>query len=286
MHRKFRLLSPGKASSHSTELPRFFFLFSVWCFCNPPNFDMDYRILNVHTFLCMRIHTGVGHIRQRASTTFWLGKTFTNFSCALDGIRTSGHGIHWILRPREETQKSGIKLTALRLQTGGKTSEWGRSEIRNVPVKGVPHEGSWDGDFSLCDDLEDSADQLVLGTGHFWLELVIVLLAEVVPVTQTHCSQHSSQKHCGIWTSHRTKIREQFPPLQTTIQTRKNITLHAADPSKTISFGLLQIIGACCCNRATIGTRSTETFNKVCFSTSSPPTTDSRGVNDLINWLL
>ena len=26
-------------------------------------------------------------------------KKLTNFSCAPDGIRTSGHGIHWILRP-------------------------------------------------------------------------------------------------------------------------------------------------------------------------------------------
>ena len=42
-------------------------------------------------------HRGGAH-RQRVST-FWLGKTLTNFSCAPDGIRTSGHGIHSISRP-------------------------------------------------------------------------------------------------------------------------------------------------------------------------------------------
>ena len=53
MHRKFRLLSEGKASSHSTALPSFFcfFLCAVFsCFHNPPNSDMDYRIFNVRTF--------------------------------------------------------------------------------------------------------------------------------------------------------------------------------------------------------------------------------------------
>ena len=38
----------------------------------------------------MRAYThGGGAHRQRVGTTFWLGKTFTNFPCAPDGIRTS-----------------------------------------------------------------------------------------------------------------------------------------------------------------------------------------------------
>ena len=90
----------GKASSHSTALPSFCccFLCAVFsCFRNPPNSDINYRIFNMRTFLCVRIHTGGGPHRQRVSTTFWLGKTFTNV-CAPYGIRTSGHGIHWISR--------------------------------------------------------------------------------------------------------------------------------------------------------------------------------------------
>ena len=48
----------------------------------------------------MRAYThGGGAHRQQISTTFWLGKTLTNFSCATDRIRTSGHGTHWISRP-------------------------------------------------------------------------------------------------------------------------------------------------------------------------------------------
>ena len=43
------------------------------------------------------IHRGGAH--WRVSTTFWLGKTLTIFSCAPDVIWTSGHGIHWISRP-------------------------------------------------------------------------------------------------------------------------------------------------------------------------------------------
>ena len=36
------------------------------CFRNPPNSDMDYRIFNVRTFLCVRTHTGVGHTDESA----------------------------------------------------------------------------------------------------------------------------------------------------------------------------------------------------------------------------
>ena len=35
-------------------------------FRNPPNTDMNYRIFNVRTFLCVRIHTGVGHSDESA----------------------------------------------------------------------------------------------------------------------------------------------------------------------------------------------------------------------------
>ena len=98
MHGKFGLLSLGKASSHSTALPSCcFFLCAVFsCFRNPPNSDMDYRIFTVRTFLCMRTHTGVGHTDNESAQHF---STLTYFSCALDGIRPSRHGIHWISRP-------------------------------------------------------------------------------------------------------------------------------------------------------------------------------------------
>ena len=68
------------------------------CFRNPPNSDMEYRIINMRTFLCVRIHTGEGAHRQLVSTIFELGKILINVYCAPDGIRTSGHGIHWISR--------------------------------------------------------------------------------------------------------------------------------------------------------------------------------------------
>ena len=68
------------------------------CFRNAPNSDVDYRIFNVRTwpFLCVRIHTrrGWAH-RQRVDTTF-LTEKLTNFSCAADGVRTSGL---WISSP-------------------------------------------------------------------------------------------------------------------------------------------------------------------------------------------
>ena len=59
--------------------------------------DIDYRILNVHTwsFICVRIHMGVGHTDNESVKHFWLGKTLTNFSCAPGGagIRTSSFWI-------------------------------------------------------------------------------------------------------------------------------------------------------------------------------------------------
>ena len=41
---------------------------------------MDYRIFNVRmsSFLCVRIHTGVGHIDSTSAQHFLLGKTLTN----------------------------------------------------------------------------------------------------------------------------------------------------------------------------------------------------------------
>ena len=68
-HAKFGLLSPrGIASSHSTALPRFFWLIScVQCF----RVFVIHRIFNVRTFLCVRVHTGGGAHRQRVSTTFF-----------------------------------------------------------------------------------------------------------------------------------------------------------------------------------------------------------------------
>ena len=42
------------------------------CVHNPPNSDTDYRILNVLTwsFVCVRIHTGVGHTVAGSAQTF------------------------------------------------------------------------------------------------------------------------------------------------------------------------------------------------------------------------
>ena len=66
---------PGKASSHSTALPRVFFLRAVFsCFHNSPNTDMDYMILNVRTYVLtlMRAYThrGLDTPTMKVSTTF------------------------------------------------------------------------------------------------------------------------------------------------------------------------------------------------------------------------
>ena len=67
-------------------LPLFSACWVFSCFCNPLNSDMDYRIFNVHTwsFLCVRIHTGVGQTESESAQHFWLGKSHTHFSCAVD----------------------------------------------------------------------------------------------------------------------------------------------------------------------------------------------------------
>ena len=60
------------------EAPAQLLLFSeCWlflCFRNPPNSDMDYRIIIVHTwsFLCVRIHMGVRHTDSESAQHFWL----------------------------------------------------------------------------------------------------------------------------------------------------------------------------------------------------------------------
>ena len=52
---------------------------------NPPNSDVDCRIFNVRTwsFLCVRIHTGIGHTDSESAQHVLLGKTLTNCSCVL-----------------------------------------------------------------------------------------------------------------------------------------------------------------------------------------------------------
>ena len=73
----------------ATQMGFFFFLFAVFlCVRNPPHSDMDYRIFNVRTFLCVHIHTGVGHTDNESTQHFLLRKTLTNFSCApgADGV--------------------------------------------------------------------------------------------------------------------------------------------------------------------------------------------------------
>ena len=64
--------------------------------------------------MCVYTHRDGAH-RQRVTITFWLGKTLTNFSCAPNGIKTSSHGIHWILRLTLYQLSHHICLTSLSL---------------------------------------------------------------------------------------------------------------------------------------------------------------------------
>ena len=57
----------------------------VSCFHNPPNHDMDYRIFIIHAYVSILVSVCWAYW-QRVGTTFWLGKTLTNFTCAPDGI--------------------------------------------------------------------------------------------------------------------------------------------------------------------------------------------------------
>ena len=96
---KFGLLSPGKASSHSTAIPNVFVCFScaVRCF----RVSVIHRTLTWttgsltcvghHSYACV-LHVQGGWVhRQRVNIAFCrLGKTLTKFYCAPDGVRTSG----------------------------------------------------------------------------------------------------------------------------------------------------------------------------------------------------
>ena len=70
------------------------------CFCNPLNSDMDHRTFNVCTwsFLCVRIHSGVGHTDNEPAQDFWLWKTLTSqiFLVLLTGFWTWSF---WISSP-------------------------------------------------------------------------------------------------------------------------------------------------------------------------------------------
>ena len=75
------------------------FIFQCMLGLNPPNSDMDYRIFNMRTwsFLCVHIHTGVGHTDSQSAEHVLIRKTHNlNFSCAPDGIRTF---VLWIWSP-------------------------------------------------------------------------------------------------------------------------------------------------------------------------------------------
>ena len=89
-----RLTQYNSRKSSATQFYKYMLGLSVFV-RNPPNSDMDYKSFNVRTwpFLCMRIHTGVGHTKNESAQHFWLGKTLTNCSCAPDGFRTSGLSI-------------------------------------------------------------------------------------------------------------------------------------------------------------------------------------------------
>ena len=58
------------------------------CLRNPPNFDMDYRIFNVRTwsFLCVRIHTRVGHTDSESAQHFWLCQIHEIFRVLQTGL--------------------------------------------------------------------------------------------------------------------------------------------------------------------------------------------------------
>ena len=68
-------------------------------FRDPQNTDMDYRTLNVLTwsFLCVYIHTGVGHTDTKSAQPFWLGKTHTFFLCFWRDWNSIGSLMSWNL---------------------------------------------------------------------------------------------------------------------------------------------------------------------------------------------
>ena len=61
----------GKRAAMLRRYPVFFLCAVFSCFRNPPNSNIDYRIFNVRTFLCVRIiHTRVGHTDNESAQHF------------------------------------------------------------------------------------------------------------------------------------------------------------------------------------------------------------------------
>ena len=69
---------------------------------NPPNSDMGYSIFNLRTwsFLCVRMHTGVGHTDSDSTQHFRDSKKLSDFSVLLTRLELSGHWRHRIWSPR------------------------------------------------------------------------------------------------------------------------------------------------------------------------------------------
>ena len=93
MHGEFGLLPRGKRAATVGRYPGFFFFLCAVCsgFRNPPNADMDYRILNVRTWscVCVRIHRAIGQHWLRLSTDILTRKSCQNFVyCAADGVQS------------------------------------------------------------------------------------------------------------------------------------------------------------------------------------------------------
>ena len=92
---KWGCFPPGKASSHRTALP-FFLSLCVQCF----RVSVIHRTLTWttgsltcvrdHCYTCVYTHGGFGHTDSESAQHFDSGKTLTRFSCAPDGVRTSG----------------------------------------------------------------------------------------------------------------------------------------------------------------------------------------------------
>ena len=93
MHGKFRLISQGKASSHSMALPNFwgFFLCAVFlCSVIHRTLTWNTGFLTCIRSYVMRAYTqhGGGAHRQRVSATFWLGKTHKFFIALRTGFES------------------------------------------------------------------------------------------------------------------------------------------------------------------------------------------------------
>ena len=89
----------GKRAAIVRRYPCFVcvFLCAVFsCFRNPPNSDVVYRIFNVRPFLCVRLHTEVGHTDNESAQHFdsnqYVATTTSSvqFSSVQDGIHAAG----------------------------------------------------------------------------------------------------------------------------------------------------------------------------------------------------